>query len=210
MSINEVIGKAAIRLARRCLPTMQISVVDRQAGRNTYSDVGLRDAVRSGQFCNATGELFPGFPILSSDVVVDVGCGGGGNSFFCARFAAELIAVDIDPRAVATLAERLRAANIARYRVEVSDGNPLPIESQIADKVICTEVLEHVDDVKQFLRELVRIGKPGAQYLLSVPDPLSEIILMRVSPPSSYAKPNHIRIIERWRAGGSWQPASRQ
>jgi hypothetical protein len=30
-----------------------------------------------------------------------------------------------------------------------------------------------------------------------VPDALCETVLKRVSPPSSYAKPNHIRIIER-------------
>jgi SAM-dependent methyltransferase len=193
MAWRTAIGKAAIRLARWCNATRQ----SLQTAEISYGAVGMRDAVRSGWYRDETRELFAGFPISPSDIVADIGCGGGGNSLFCAKFAAHLIAVDVDPKAVASLERRLRANSAATYRVAVSDGNPLPIESATVDKVICTEVLEHVDDVKQFFGELARIGKRGAQYLLSVPDALSEKILMRVSPPSSYAKPNHIRVIER-------------
>jgi len=181
------LARWAWRLLNRSLPP---DAVD-------YGAVGLRDAIRSGWYRNETRELFSGFPIAPADIVADIGCGGGGNSLFCARFAAHLIAVDINPDAVAALDRRLRAESKATYRAAVSDGHPLPIESESVDKVICTEVLEHVDDVNQFVSELARIGKRGALYLLSVPDPLSETILKRVSPMESYMKPNHIRVIER-------------
>lgn len=59
------------------------------------------------------------------------------------------------------------------------------------------EVLEHVDCPKTFLSELVRIGKPGALYLLAVPDPVAEEIQTHVAPAASFQKPNHIRIIGR-------------
>ena len=65
------------------------------------------------------------------------------------------------------------------------------------DKVICTEVMEHVDDPERFLAELVRVGKPGALYLLSVPDPASEQVQQLVAPPLYFEKPHHIRIFSR-------------
>ena len=194
MTLRKEIGRAAFKLARWCYPNKYVSIDSNQI---SYSEVGQRDDIHSGWCRNDSKELFVGFPILPSDVVADIGCGTGGKSLFCARFAAHIVSVDIDSTAIAALEERLRTNSAATYRVAVSDGNPLPIESQTIDKVICTEVLEHVDDPKQFLAELVRIGKTGALYLLSVPDALSETVLMRVSPPSSYMKPNHIRVIER-------------
>jgi SAM-dependent methyltransferase len=196
MTLRKEIGRAAFKLAQWGYPEKFASWVP-DADQISYGEVGYRDAKRSGWYRSETQELLAGFPILPSDAVADIGCGSGGNSLFCAKFAASVIAVDIDPGAVASLETRFRNSSVAACRAVVSDGNPLPIESGAMDKVICTEVLEHVDDPRQFLTELVRIGKAGALYLLSVPDSLSETVLKRVSPPASYIKPNHIRIIER-------------
>jgi SAM-dependent methyltransferase len=159
--------------------------------------VGLRDAVLSGWFQNDTNEIFRGIPVGPDDVVVDVGCGDGGNSAFCAHRGAKVSVVDIDSETVAAALARLRAINADNITGYVSAATPLPLEDAVATRVLCTEVLEHVDDPAQVLSELFRIGKPGARYLLSVPDPLQENLQKRVAPPSYFQKPNHIRIIER-------------
>jgi 2-polyprenyl-3-methyl-5-hydroxy-6-metoxy-1,4-benzoquinol methylase len=180
------VAKLALRLAQWCEP----DTVD-------YHEVGLTDACRAGWFRIETRELLDGFSIAPSDTVIDVGCGDGGMGAFAAKFAALLIAVDNDPKKIAAVEQRLLAAGVKNYRTIVSDGNPLPIEAATGDKIVCTEVLEHVDDPVQFMDELVRIGKPGALYLLSVPDALSEQVLKRVSPAVCFEKPNHVRIIGR-------------
>jgi len=59
------------------------------------------------------------------------------------------------------------------------------------------EMLEHVDEPAEVLRELVRIGKPGALYLISVPDALSERVQMPFAPEQYFQRPNHIHIFER-------------
>jgi SAM-dependent methyltransferase len=160
-------------------------------------DPGLRDAVLGGWFCNETGELFRGFPIAGSDVVLDVGCGDGGNANFCASRGAEIILADVDPSKVARAAERLAASRARSVLALVTDANPLPLPDRTASKIVSTEVLEHVDDPRQFLGELVRVGRPGAQYLLTVPDPIGEELQKGFAHPSYFAKPNHIRIIGR-------------
>lgn len=165
--------------------------------RNDETDLGLFDAFLSGWYQNATNEVFRGISIGSNDVVVDVGCGSGGSSLFCAKRGARVIAFDIDPQVVATINDRLKGEAPGGFEAHVSDANPLPLADNTASRVLCTEVLEHVDDPDQVLRELYRVGRPGALYLLTVPDALQEHLQQRVAHPSYFQKPNHIRIIER-------------
>ncbi len=163
----------------------------------TFIRVGRRDAQDSGGFDHRTGELRPGFAITEKDVVVDVGCGNGNESLFCAERGAAVIFVDIDAGAVETTANRLAGLGARKLTSLVSDCDPLPLPSRGASKIIAAEVIEHVDDPSRFLRELVRVGKPGAHYLLTAPDPRAEHLQKGLAPDGHFEKPNHIRIIER-------------
>ncbi len=159
--------------------------------------LGLRDASASGWFCSETRELCPGFQIDPSDTVLDVGCGAGGNARFCASICDHIIIADIDPVRVASTEKLVRQEPARIVTAIVTDANPLPLENETATKVISTEVIEHVDDPVRFLNELVRVGKHGARYLLSVPDPAAESVQKCLAPEAAFRKPNHIRVIER-------------
>jgi ubiquinone/menaquinone biosynthesis C-methylase UbiE len=157
-----------------------------------------REAELFGLYHRSSGELCSGFRITPSDTVVDVGCGDGGACVFAAQQGAEVIGVDIDPAMIEQTSTRLREETSSRrWQTHVSDSNPLPLKSGIAIKVICQEVLEHVDDPAAVLSELARIGKPGTRYLLSVPDPVAESVQREVAPPFYWAKPYHLRIFKR-------------
>jgi ubiquinone/menaquinone biosynthesis C-methylase UbiE len=160
-------------------------------------DVGLRDAVASGHYNNLTGELYPGFPIEARDIVLDIGCGDGDKAYFCAQRGAALIYTDADGEQVALARRRLTGSRARWLTPIVSDTNPLPLGDAIATKVIASEVMEHVDDPSVFLRELVRVGRPGALYLITVPDPVVENLQKKLAPAAHFEKPNHIRIIGR-------------
>lgn len=158
--------------------------------------LGLKDAVLSGWLQNRTDELFRGIHVGPDDVVIDVGCGDSGHGSYCAERGAHVIAVDIDPAALAVVRSRMEQIGQGRCTTLVSDANPLPVPDETATRVICTEVLEHVEDPVRLLAELLRVGKPGALYLLSVPGSLSENMQKRVAPPQYFERPNHIRIID--------------
>lgn len=160
-------------------------------------DCGLVDSVQSGWYGNATGELFKGFAITADDVVVDVGCGIGGATIFCANQGAHVIFTDSESSKVAALAERLRQSPARRLEGIVSDSNPLPLPTAHASRVIALEVLEHVETPTDILRELYRIGRPGALYLLAVPDPVCEHIQKGIAPVMHFERPNHIHIFQR-------------
>jgi SAM-dependent methyltransferase len=151
-----------------------------------------------GLFNKRTRELVGGFPVGPDDIVVDVGCGVGCASVFASECGATVFAVDIDPRALAAVEERMRGRRPARpFRTVLSDANPLPLPDGLASRIVAQEVLEHVDDPHQFLAELVRIGRPNALYLLSVPDPVAEAVQKKLAPEAYWRKPNHLRIFER-------------
>lgn len=160
--------------------------------------VGLSDDVASGWYHQNSDELFRGFRIGADDVVLDVGCGsGGGSAKFCGQRGAHIICVDVEEEKVAQARKILEQTPARRVETFVSSANPLPLGSGVASKIICMEVIEHVDDPSQFIAELVRVGKPGAQYLITVPDPIQEQLQKQLAPEIYFQKPNHIRIIQR-------------
>lgn len=158
--------------------------------------IGLRDALMRGWFDNETASLYTGFPIGPGDVVADIGCGLGGHAEFCASHGAEVILVDADPARLAAASARIEArTGKPPLEQHISVSNPLPLRDGLATRIVCTEVIEHVDDPQVMMAELLRIGAPGALYLLTVPDPEAEKLQGRVADSSYFAKPNHVRIL---------------
>lgn len=160
----------------------------------TSDDPVSEDTRLSGWFDEDNQELFTGFKISEYDKILDVGCGDGSHSLFCGRLGAAVVFADIDAARVDALAKRFNDYGLHHCEGLVTDTAPLPIKDCTFDKVIATEVLEHVDDPRSFMEELVRVGKPGAQYLLAVPGEASESVQQVLAPPAYFEKPNHIRI----------------
>jgi SAM-dependent methyltransferase len=141
-------------------------------------------------------EFLFGLEISSSDTVVDIGCGAGDACVFAGQLGAEVIGIDIEASLIAQATERMRHVPARSFRGIVSDSSPIPLADDTASVVLCTEVLEHVDDPPRFLSELARIGRPGARYLISVPDPTSESVMRVVAPPWYFEKPIHQHVFE--------------
>lgn len=160
-------------------------------------DCGLVDAVMGGWFQNATDELFRGFPIAADDLVLDLGCGHGGSTLFCARRGAHVIFTDSEAAKVDALLEKVRETPARRAEGIVSNSLPLPLADNLASKIIALEVLEHVEQPLAILQELVRVGRPGAQYFISVPDQASEEAQRAVAPALHFESPNHINVFSR-------------
>lgn len=160
-------------------------------------DCGLVDAVQSGWYLNDSNELFKGFAISAEDSVLDVGCGAGGATLFCANRGAHVVFTDVVAETIESL--KIRVAQTPARKAEgiVSNSLALPVANASMSRVIAMEVLEHVEDPAAFMCELFRVGKPGALYLLAVPDPVGEKIQKEIAPASHFERPNHIHIFER-------------
>jgi len=187
-----------VRIADRLTRYVRRMGFQRAADRRERSEaVGLQDLFLSGWFGADTGEVFTGFPVGPDDTYLDVGCGNGGATMFAARQGCAVIATDVQADKVAAVERRLEAAGASRFRCLVSDSDPLPLPGASVTRVVCSEVMEHVPDPGRFLAELVRVGEPGALYLLTVPDPASEAIQRELAPESYWRVPNHVRVFSR-------------
>lgn len=161
--------------------------------------VGLRDEVLAGFYLNDSGELVSGFPITGSDILVDVGCGSGGPLEFCARHAGHVHAIDVDQRVIDHARAQMtgRGIDLSNVTFHVGSGAGLPLPDGSATRVICLEVLEHVDDPSEVMAELVRVAAPGALLLVSVPDSRGEEFLRHYAPAAAWEPPHHIRTFDR-------------
>lgn len=160
----------------------------------TTDDCGLFDAVKGGWFQNQSNELFRGFPISAEDVVLDVGCGGGGAILFCARRGAHVIFTDSDAAKISALREKIAATPARQAEGVVSDSLPLPLGDGIANRIVALEMLEHVPQPEKIVAELFRVGRPGALYLLSVPAQQSELLQQGLAPDGHFRAPNHVNV----------------
>lgn len=101
--------------------------------------------------------------------LVDVGCGHGalrpllGTSF--------TTYVGIDAVRYDGLA---RDAKLVRADL---DGS-IPLRDGVAGAVVSLETIEHLENPRAFVRELVRIAAPGAWVLVSTPNQLSALSLL--------------------------------
>jgi SAM-dependent methyltransferase len=94
--------------------------------------------------------------------ILDAGCGTGGN---LQRYThlGRATGVDPAPEAVRFCHER------GLERVEQAGLESLPFEDATFDLIAATDVLEHIEGEEDALRELCRVGVPGAALLLTVP-----------------------------------------
>lgn len=98
------------------------------------------------------------------DRLLEVGCGAG---HVLDRFPDMVrTGVDLSSGMLDRARRRLRGdATLLRSRAE-----QLPFPDGTFDVVLCTEVLEHTLDPAQVLRELLRVSRPGARVVVSIPN----------------------------------------
>jgi SAM-dependent methyltransferase len=58
-------------------------------------------------------------------------------------------------------------------------GEPIPFDDEFFDAVVSLEVIEHVEDQFTFLRELVRITRPGGAVVVTTPNVLHGLSRLR-------------------------------
>ncbi|MGZ4251564.1 MAG: class I SAM-dependent methyltransferase [Solirubrobacteraceae bacterium] len=101
---------------------------------------------------------------LDAHSVLDAGCGEGHVAAWLSDALAPDELVGVDGRAQALAG--FRARNPRRSAVQ-SDLRALPFPDRAFDLVVCSEVLEHVPEPRDVLRELSRVS--AAHVFITVP-----------------------------------------
>lgn len=142
--------------------------------------------------------------VCPGDTVLDLGCGFGRHAFEAARRGAAVVALDAgddEVRAVrATFTAMVAAGELSRdVRAEAVRGNALalPFADETFDRVICSEVLEHIVDDRAAMAELARVVKRGGTMAVTVPRRGPERINWALSHEYHTVPGGHIRIYSR-------------
>ncbi len=162
--------------------------------------------------------------LRSGQQLLDLGCGFGRHTYEAAQLGAQVVACDLafaeltqvratylavkeatetpelnrdvknQPPGNVLTEHRLGSCDLAR-----SDATCLPFASCSFDKIIASEVLEHLENDETALCELHRVLRPGGTLAVTVPSWFSEKICWALS--DEYHAPKaaggHVRIYRR-------------
>lgn len=115
--------------------------------------------------------------------VLDVGCGTGYGSAILASKGRHVVGIDVSEQAVS----RAQASH-QRDDLEftVMSATELDFPTASFDAAYSIQVIEHVEDVKRHLSEVVRVLRPGGRFVVATPNRLTYS-------PNGLQNPFHIR-----------------
>jgi SAM-dependent methyltransferase len=133
--------------------------------------------------------------------VLDMGCGAGRHAFEMYRRGADVIALDQNADELAVVSEWFAAMREegtvpagAEADVKQGDALNLPFPDGEFDRVVASEVLEHIPDDDAAIAELVRVLRPGGTIAVTVPRWLPERICWALSDQYHEVEGGHVRI----------------
>ncbi len=101
------------------------------------------------------------------DVVVDLGCGRGD----CARSLDGLFATYIGCDVVKY--EGFPEQDTIQFRPTDLNHPPYDMNDACADAVVSIETIEHLENPRALVREMVRMARPGGLVIITTPNQLS-------------------------------------
>ena len=107
---------------------------------------------------------------------MEVGFGSGVYLPLLSELYDEAVAVDLQ-EAFLESAKSL-AATLPNLRVIADDITKSNLRDNQFDLILCSEVIEHIDEWQKALAEMYRLTRPGGTLLLSTPQPWSPLEVM--------------------------------
>ncbi len=116
------------------------------------------------------GFIVGGLDLHKGDKILDIGCGDGFYLHLLSslNINLKLIGSDFDKNSLASAKKNLKGKKIPLIRADLMEK--LPFRSNTFDKVIMSEVIEHLPDDKKGLSEVYRIIKDGGVLCVTVPN----------------------------------------
>ena len=121
---------------------------------------------------------FDRLEVRAGQRVLDLGCGGGRHTYEAMRRGATVVALDYSAQVVVDVRNFVNAMIAAgelppalKGGAVNADALALPFPDATFDRIIASEVLEHIWADELAISELVRILRPGGRLAVTVPDP---------------------------------------
>jgi SAM-dependent methyltransferase len=139
------------------------------------------------------------------DRILDLGCGGGRHAFEAARRGAVVTAVDLDLGELKAVRDTtyamVEAGEIPEGRISPANGDALrlPFPDATFDRIIASEVMEHIPDDHAAAKELARVLRPGGTIAVTIPAYWPERVCWALNDEyhAPFVRGGHVRIYSR-------------
>jgi SAM-dependent methyltransferase len=118
-------------------------------------------------------------------MVLDLGCNHGYGSALLAPKAREVVGIDVSDQAIREAQSSNWAPNL---RFQTCDGRTMPFEDDTFDLITGFQIVEHIDGVVPYLREVERVAKSGGTVILTTPNRA-----IRLDPGMEPCNPFHVQ-----------------
>jgi SAM-dependent methyltransferase len=144
--------------------------------------------------------------LTAGERLLDIGCGFGRHTYEGVRRGASVVSCDLGVdelegvRAiVAAMADDDEIPDGVACMAVNGDATALPFPDASFERVIASEVVEHIADDGRAFAELARVLKPGGTLAVTVPGWLAERICWALSDeyPAPKSPGGHVRIYSR-------------
>jgi ubiquinone/menaquinone biosynthesis C-methylase UbiE len=102
------------------------------------------------------------------ETILDAGCGTGVNILRLCSRVRNIIGIDYARGSLERCQRRMQAGKITNAHLCLARVTAIPLPDRSVDRILCLSVLQYLDDeeVRQALREFVRVSRPGGVMIL--------------------------------------------
>jgi len=104
------------------------------------------------------------------DFILDIGCGKGRDLMQLAKFGTRVIGIDFSDKMIEEAKIKISEENIRGIQLIVGDATNLPFPNKVFDKVLASEVIEHIPDYTKAILEMIRVVKRRGSIVITTPN----------------------------------------
>lgn len=139
----------------------------KQSSAHTKSNLnGLLSTVGDMALKRRARRIIEELELKDNDKILEVGCGNGYYLNLLNKLSFNLTLIGIDNDALA-LRDARKIIRDNRVKLELADAIRLPFEDNVFDKVVISEVIEHIEEEQKVLSEIYRVIKPRGVMVLT-------------------------------------------
>jgi len=150
-------------------------VVSKDEIRNFYDSYRTGGYGRNTSIYEQEGRLLTVLSLVDfpeAGTVLDVGCGTGWLTKQYAKLTqCQVIGIDFSEQSIAIASDEAIKEGLSNIKFEVMDAEGLEFDSDSFDRIVCSEVLEHLLQPEKALNEMHRVLKPTGQIVVTTPNP---------------------------------------
>ncbi len=106
--------------------------------------------------------------INKNEKILDIGCGAGTLALYYTSRGNKVLGIDISNKAIVSARKSIKILNMKDVEFKIMNF-PIQIPKEKFDRIICSEVIEHLEDDILALNKVYKLLKPKGKAIITTP-----------------------------------------